>query len=156
MDKGQYPQAAEIFERLASVAARMTRPRQAANLFLQAGHALVLAGQVAAGIKLAQQGLTILADVEAWELFDQFGARAVGELEQQGQRDAARQLSEWIKTRRSGQPAPTPDSQPSPQPARLPGKCPSCGASVRPDEVEWFDEATAECAYCGSVLQTQD
>ena len=31
--------------------------------------------------------------------------------------------------------------------------CPSCGAAVRPDEVEWLDYVTAECAYCGSPVR---
>ena len=31
--------------------------------------------------------------------------------------------------------------------------CPSCGASLRPDEVEWLDDVTAECAYCGSPVR---
>ncbi|MBK8783282.1 MAG: hypothetical protein IPO22_16095 [Anaerolineales bacterium] len=28
--------------------------------------------------------------------------------------------------------------------------CPACGAAVKPDEVEWLDDITAECSYCGA------
>jgi hypothetical protein len=35
----------------------------------------------------------------------------------------------------------------------LPTHCPSCGAALRPDEIEWLDESTAECAYCGSPVR---
>jgi hypothetical protein len=36
---------------------------------------------------------------------------------------------------------------------RLPARCPFCGASVRPDEVEWLDDASVACAYCKSTIQ---
>jgi hypothetical protein len=35
----------------------------------------------------------------------------------------------------------------------LPTHCPSCGAGVRSDEVEWLDDLTAECDYCGSPVR---
>jgi endogenous inhibitor of DNA gyrase (YacG/DUF329 family) len=38
----------------------------------------------------------------------------------------------------------------------LPTHCPACGGTVRPDEVEWLDEITAECAYCGSPVREDD
>jgi len=34
----------------------------------------------------------------------------------------------------------------------LPGKCPSCGAPIKPDEVNWVGRNSAECPYCGSVV----
>jgi NAD-dependent SIR2 family protein deacetylase len=37
----------------------------------------------------------------------------------------------------------------------LPTHCPSCGGAVRPDEIEWLDEVTAECDYCGSPLRSE-
>jgi hypothetical protein len=37
--------------------------------------------------------------------------------------------------------------------AALPAKCPSCNAPLRPDQVEWIDAQSAECAYCGSVIR---
>lgn len=37
--------------------------------------------------------------------------------------------------------------------ARLPAACPLCGAPVCSDEVEWIDEFSAECAFCGAVVQ---
>ncbi|MBI4771264.1 MAG: hypothetical protein HY784_12865, partial [Chloroflexi bacterium] len=35
----------------------------------------------------------------------------------------------------------------------LPAHCPQCGSPLHPDEVEWLDERTAECEYCGSVVR---
>lgn len=42
-------------------------------------------------------------------------------------------------------------SQPIPG-SRLPADCPRCGAPVRSDEVEWIDDTSVECAYCGGVI----
>ena len=39
--------------------------------------------------------------------------------------------------------------------APLPTHCPGCGAPVHPDEVEWLDDITAECAFCGSPLRRE-
>ncbi|HEX9117672.1 MAG TPA: hypothetical protein VGA61_16500, partial [Anaerolineae bacterium] len=42
---------------------------------------------------------------------------------------------------------------PAPSPRRvLPTHCPGCGAPLRPDEVDWLDEMTATCEYCGSPV----
>jgi hypothetical protein len=35
----------------------------------------------------------------------------------------------------------------------LPAKCPHCAGAVRSDEVDWIDDASAECLYCGGVIQ---
>jgi hypothetical protein len=37
----------------------------------------------------------------------------------------------------------------------LPTHCPSCGAGLKPEEVEWLDDVTAECAYCGSPVREE-
>jgi Zn finger protein HypA/HybF involved in hydrogenase expression len=37
----------------------------------------------------------------------------------------------------------------------LPTNCPGCGGPIRSDEVEWADEVTAECPYCGSAVRAE-
>jgi hypothetical protein len=156
MENGSYVQAAGIYEQLARLAQQAVHPRQAAHLFLQAGRALILAGQIQNAFKLQQVGLGILADAEQWQAFERAGARAIGDLDLNGQQGAAQQLSDWLSHMRQRRPAPNEPvaDQPSPRPAKLPAQCPSCGAPVRPNEVEWLDETTAECAYCGSIFQS--
>ena len=39
--------------------------------------------------------------------------------------------------------------------ARLPAKCPNCGAPVKPKEVSWAGPATAECLYCGGAMKPE-
>jgi len=37
--------------------------------------------------------------------------------------------------------------------SHLPTKCPSCGTAIRPNEVKWLDDVTAECQYCGTPIK---
>jgi hypothetical protein len=42
-----------------------------------------------------------------------------------------------------------------PTPRReLPAQCDACLGPVRSDDVEWIDDTSAACAYCGSVIKT--
>lgn len=38
---------------------------------------------------------------------------------------------------------------------QLPGKCSQCGGPIRESEVEWVGASSAECPYCGSVVQAE-
>ncbi len=156
MEIGDFINASTLYENLARAARDRTRPRFAAMYFLQAAQGRLLAGQADAGLALAQEGLGILAEMGMWVRFRRHGRQAVAGFERQGQTKQAEQLSQWIEQRAGGhpeassqEPAGTP-GQPRP---RLPLKCPFCGATVNPDEVEWVDEGRAECAYCGSVIE---
>ena len=150
MENGEFTNAAAIYEKMGRGAYDMGRPRQAAHLYLQATRAHFLAGQFPPGQSLAHQGLSILAAEGLWEAFDRLGTRTVNELTTHNQPQAAEELSSWMDSQRQGR---TPASQPSSKStATLPLKCPSCGASIRSDELEWIDDTHAECAYCGSTL----
>jgi hypothetical protein len=124
-------------------------------LFLQAGRARILAGQVPQGLAHLKTGLQMLAGRGRWARFQRAGQRAVAELRQQGLDSEAKEILDFIQ-------AHLPqdfDLAMPPALARrplLPTHCPSCGAVVEPDEVEWLDEATAECDYCGSPIRAQE
>ncbi|MFZ6027970.1 MAG: hypothetical protein ACOYYS_09655 [Chloroflexota bacterium] len=155
METGHYALAATIYEKLAQAASEAGHPRRATNLFVQAGRALLLAGQTAKGLASLQNGLRILADSGQWEALERLATRTLGELNSNGQEALAQQLSTWLTGLQKGNTA-TAQSASQPQHiARLPAKCPSCGAPVRIDEIEWLDRSNAECAYCGSVLQNE-
>lgn len=36
---------------------------------------------------------------------------------------------------------------------KLPIKCSQCGGNIIPDQVERFKDGSAQCDYCGSVIQ---
>jgi hypothetical protein len=83
------------------------------------------------------------------------GNRVVGELNQRGLSKEAQQVSAYIKSLLPDFDANRATSSPSKRPP-LPTHCPGCGAPVRPDEVEWLDDATAECAFCGSPVRGEN
>lgn len=147
-DKGEYGRAAELFERMAQVADARGGPR--APLFhLQAGRARILAGQTALGIPSLKHGLEILAQRRRFPRLHQAGTRVINELNEHGLKEEAIEIETWLKSVLPNVPAlETPNKKPA-----LPTHCPSCGAPLRPDEVEWLDTTTAECGYCGSPVR---
>lgn len=149
--KGEYGRAAELFEQIARVADGRDGPR--APLFhLQAGRSRILAGQAALGIPSLQRGLELLAQRRQFQRLSQFGARTVGELTEHGLRDEAAEIASWL---RSVLPQ-IPVAEASARRPVLPTHCPACGAPLRPDEVEWLDEVTAGCGYCGSPVRDEN
>jgi hypothetical protein len=96
-----------------------------------------------------KRGLALLAQREQFARLQNAGARAVSELNEHGLSTEASEIETWLI---SVLPSQTSIDVAAKRPV-LPTHCPSCGAGVRPDEVEWLDESTAECAYCGSPLR---
>lgn len=152
-DKGEYGRAGELFEKIAETAS--ARGGSRAPLFhLQAGRARILAGQTALGMPSLKRGLELLAQRGHLHRLQLTARRVISELQERGLRNEASEIETWLHT---ALPA-TESFEPSPPPGKrpiLPTRCPSCGAGVRPDEVEWLDDLTAECAYCGSHLSEQ-
>ena len=148
--KGEYGRAAELFEQIARVADG--RGGQRAPLFhLQAGRSRILAGQAALGIPSLKRGLELLSERRQLGRLHQAGTRTLAELNQRGLKNEAVEFEKWMKSL-------MPDTPTVESPARrpiLPTHCPSCGAPLRPDEVDWLDEVTAECGFCGSLVREE-
>ncbi len=151
---GNYPAAAVAFEQLAGAAAGRGGPR-APWLFLQAGRARLLSGQVPAGMEHFQKGLSLFAAQSQFAPLSRSGLSLAAELRQRGLEAEAAQVEAWV---RAGLPAgfvPTQAAAGKPR-GVLPTNCPGCGAPLRPDEVEWRDSLSAECPYCGSVIRAEE
>ena len=147
-DKGEYGRAGELFERLAETAFARGGPR-APMFYLKAGQSRILAGQTMLGMPSLKRGLALLLEREQFPRLHDAGARVVSELNEHELSKEASEIETWLKT---VLPPQTSFVQAAKKPL-LPTQCPSCGAGVRPDEVEWLDEVTAECAYCGSPIR---
>jgi hypothetical protein len=151
-EAGDYAQAARGFTALASAAETRGGPR-APQFHFQAGRASLLAGQKQDGLDHLQRGLSLLSERGDTARLEAAGKRITAELEARGFHTEAGQISAWLAANLpEGRASPPPAA---PRPAALPTHCPSCGAIVRPDEVEWLDEITAECTYCGSPLRAE-
>lgn len=168
MEIGDFTNAAMLYEKLARMVLDFGRPRQAGYLYVQAARARLFANQVKAGLDILKAGLSTFAQAGLWDAFERAGTRAVDELNQENQPQAAQELAHWLEGLRQNRapvlvPATAPATAPAIEPGgtnatlprSLPLKCPSCGATVRADEVEWVDDYHAMCDYCGSLLAAE-
>jgi predicted Zn-ribbon and HTH transcriptional regulator len=151
--------AARAYEELAQAAQARTGPA-APHLYMQAGKARLLAGQVPIGIVHIKQGLSLFAGRGEWLKFYRNRRRTVEELLRlglNGETDAlATYLSAELPAGIQEDEAKTRDNigRVERRKAVLPPKCQGCGAPLRSDEVEWVDEVSAECPYCGSISRS--
>ena len=151
-DKGDYGRAAELYERIAQTADARGGPR-APILHLQAGRSRVYAGQTALGMPSLQRGLELFAQRGQLDKLQNAASRVVSELKERGLTKEAAEIEALLKGVAPSTPAitePVPVKKPI-----LPTHCPACGAPLRPDEVEWLDDITAECGYCGSPVREE-
>jgi hypothetical protein len=149
-EAGDYAEAAARFEAIAGAAESREGPR-APQFYFQAGRAYLLDGQTEAGLSRLEHGLDLLAGSGEVERLHRAGRRILSELEERGMVSEAGRITAWLSSN-----LPEGLNKSEVRPARriaLPTHCPSCGAGVRSDEVDWLDESTVECAYCGSPVR---
>jgi hypothetical protein len=152
-DKGEYGRAAELFEKIAEGADARGGPR--APLFhLQAGRSRIFAGQTQLGVPSLQRGLELFAQRKQPQRLHNASQRVITELNERGLKKEASEIEAWLKTVLPSSPFVDIQAAP-PRKSTLPTHCPQCGATIRPDEVEWLDDVTAECAYCGSPVRDE-
>lgn len=154
-----YTGAARAFENMAKAANSHNRPA-APHLYIQAGRAKILAGQIPDGITHIQTGLKLFAERAEWLKFRRNRRRVVRELRESGHENEANELMNFMADELpADKDATGNESQFDPKPgarvrATLPVKCQECGAPLRIDEVEFVDENTAECPYCGNLIRS--
>jgi tetratricopeptide (TPR) repeat protein len=148
-NQGQYAEAGAIFERIAEIAAARNGPR-APRFFLEAGRALFHARQPERALQLLERGWKLALANGRLGLLTRVGPGLSAEIGQLGYADQARGIQSWLAKIPA---APLPMSATATKRPELPLKCPSCGAPVRPNEVEWLDEQTAECDFCGNPMR---
>ena len=147
MEAGDHAGAAQAYGELAR-GAESRFPQRAPLLFMAAGRAAIYSGQTRAGMEHLRHGLGLLSDQGRIPRMRAFGQRALEELRA---RDLQTEADEIAALLNAYHPQDIP-SAPAKRPI-LPTHCPACGGAVRPDEVEWLDEISAECAYCGSPVR---
>jgi hypothetical protein len=153
IESGNYVSAAEQFEAMA----RLDEARGgqcAPQYYLQAGRARILSGTIEAGLAHLKYGLSLLAGRGDWLRLHRAGRRIIAEFNQRGMSAEANDISGFLKSNLPGNFSAPKESSPAEKPI-LPAHCPSCGAALRPNEVDWLDKITAECAYCGSPVRNE-
>ncbi|NOH03326.1 MAG: hypothetical protein HND47_15885 [Chloroflexi bacterium] len=150
MQAGDYEDAAASFYELAQKAEERF-PERAPVLYLEAGRAAILGGDAKKGIAHLRRGLTILASQGRHHRMRKAGERILLELRERGLNAEADEIAVLLRNNLPGE-SDAPVSQEHPI---LPTHCPACGAAVKPDEVDWLDDVTAECDYCGSPVRSE-
>lgn len=152
MANGDYKNAAQAFHELAQ-GAEERFPQRAPFLFIESGRAFILSEQIKPGMADLRHGLTILANQRRFPKMQLLGGRIVDELRVRGLNAEAEEIGTLLN---GNLPATTSAEMSAPEKRpTLPTHCSSCGAAVKPDEIEWFDEITAECSYCGSPVRDE-
>lgn len=154
MAAGNYVAAADAFEQLGRAGEARQHPKTP-NMFLQAGRARFMAGQNQPGYDNLMHGLTLMANAGQHGPLFHMGNRVVAELNQRGMMKEAAQIETWLKSVSPSRPEGTkagPGVAPTRKPI-LPTRCPGCGGPVNSQDVEWIDEVTAECNWCGSPVR---
>ncbi len=153
LEQGDYAGAAAAYEELAGGAGR-----RAPMLLIQAGRSRILAGETAQGMEQLKEGvLSLAARGGRWRRVLRIGERLAAELRGRGLETEAQELLDLLKRKmpvippKSEQTEPSERSRPRPL---LPTHCPSCGAPVHSGEVDWTDNTTAECDFCGSPIRS--
>jgi hypothetical protein len=150
MAAGDYENAAIAFKDLAQ-RAEDRFPQRAPILYMEAGRAAILSGQTKVGVAHLGRGLTILAAQGRFARMQALGLRTADELRARNLTTEAEEIASLLRGNLPEEISPE-QSAIARRPV-LPTHCPSCGAVVRPNEIEWLDEVTAECDYCGSPVR---
>lgn len=154
-EAGDYSHAAERYTRLAERAVIRGKAR-AGNWLIKAGQANVLAGSKSEGMQQIIRGLEMLQTQGRQRDLGKLAWRTIELFKNNGLSNEASQVSDWVHGKvpdiKIEEPVGIQSSQQTNTRQRLPSKCPSCGAPVHPNTVDWVDNGQAGCAYCGSLL----
>jgi len=152
MAGGKYADAAIAFKELAQ-GAEGRFPQRAPFLYIEAGRAAILSGQARAGVADLRRGLTLFASQGRDQRMQAVGQRVMDELKARNLNAEAQEISHLIN---GSLPKEIPTEKPlSIKRLILPTHCPSCGAAVLSNDLDWVDEMTAECDYCGSPIRAE-
>ena len=150
---GRPAQAAAAYVQVALMLEANQHPRRAANVHAQAAHAFADAGDEAQALQQARAALDLFLQYQMTNRTPVFFANITHRLSAHGMNAAAQALQNEYGGKVGPMPATLPTAPE--KPGRLPPACPKCGGPVRSDEVSWIDATSAECIYCGAILQTE-
>jgi tetratricopeptide (TPR) repeat protein len=150
---GQPAEAAQLFIQLAEKAEANGNLRRAARLYLEATRSLLQAGDTQSALAHARTALQLFTQIGNFGRAEAVYQHILRELRARGLTAEADALERHLQEQ-FGEATDAPEPAPAPR-GRLPAKCPQCGGPVRSDEVDWIDEHSAECLYCGSVVPTE-
>lgn len=154
---GKALEAAVIFGNVGAIAQQNGMPWRSANLAARAALAYFHGGDFGDGFEFAHKSVNL--SLQAGDVPHGLGLarQMMAQLKVQGHADQA----ETLRKQLDGLFAPYGVALTVPAPAKsspvghLPSQCPACLGPVHPDAIKWIDNRSAECAFCGTILQAE-
>jgi tetratricopeptide (TPR) repeat protein len=144
-DQGNFEEAGEAFDDLAQEAEERGKVFQAANLTAQAARCYVRLDDIEQAHDRGRKALDLFKRAGRPGAARRLGERMVKILREEGRQAKAEALEQEL----AHLPAP---ERPGVRRGQLPGKCPHCGGPIKETETTWVGPSSAECPYCGSVV----
>lgn len=160
IQNGDYVTAEEMFIRVGALAAGHQRFRRAGHLYVQAARAALAGGNLTQATAHADKAIAAFVKSGDLPLAVHVMNRLADHFARKGHEAEASALREKLNARLleiNADPAsvrPYHKAAPAEKPRELPAQCDACLGPVRPDEVQWLNETSASCAYCGNTLKT--
>lgn len=158
MEAGHAAEAAEVFIRISCLAEQRGVPLRASNLAVRFAHAFMLGGDVTRALEQFKRAVRLSVQVGDLRHAVVVAHRALAGLKEHGYQAEAQTLRAEFDAQLSRLGLSPVDgfSEAVPSKSReLPTQCPACLGPVRSDEVEWVNDASARCAFCGSILKAK-
>jgi tetratricopeptide (TPR) repeat protein len=146
---GDYALASTLFQELAQGAEDRGMANRAGDLRLRVAQCALKLGDKPRAEEQARLALRLFVRAGRPAKVQQLLPRVVSALEEEGRHEEAAELKQLAEGLLGSAPEGVGQREVRGQ---LPGKCPTCGGSLRPDDVEWLDSGSAECPYCGGVV----
>jgi hypothetical protein len=146
--------AGPLFAQVAGAMQRGNHPRRAANLFARAAHAFADGNDEQAALGYARTALALFTQFKMVRRSPVFFTNITHKMIAKGMNGAADTLHQEFGTQIAALPV---VSQQENRPPRgiLPTNCPKCGATIHSDAVDWVDDNTVECEYCGTFIRIE-
>lgn len=155
-ERGEHSNAAQLFEQQARDAADRGIFLPAAHLYLQAGRAHLLCGDIFLSEQLMRDGLRFLADRTDPDRLASSAIQLVSDLRGLGQEELETKLRTWVLNEYKLDIQEIKGiKQISPVQQRVPAHCSSCSAYLRPADIESLETGLEVCVYCGSLIDRE-
>lgn len=150
---GETEQAALRFRDLAEKAVKHGAAN-APQIYLQAGRLFAQFGSSEDAWLSFKTGLTLMNEAGPPRQLARAARMVVRGLDRHGLSDLADRVLAFVSELLPAAELPDLRAGGGGQESGLPGKCPYCGASVDPRDIEWLQDDRAICEYCGSLLES--
>lgn len=154
VSEGRPLEAGPLFALVAEALQQSRHPRRAANLYARASHSFADGNDEQATLKYARQALSLFAQTKMVPRQAAFYTNITRKLSTKGMAKAAAELQGEFGDQVAALPARL-RLAPQPRHGLLPTTCPKCGAPMHADALEWVDEHTVECVYCGTLIREE-